>query len=79
MPPSATASGADTSGSNNARNREHNQGNQERKYTVEQKQAVLRIRRCSPTAFYDILGLEETKATVTDGEIKKAYRKKVRA
>ncbi|TDZ27876.1 putative J domain-containing protein [Colletotrichum spinosum] len=69
---SATASGADSGG---ARNREHNQGNQGRGYTVEQKAAVLRIRRCSPTAFYDILGLEEVKKTCTDGEIKKAYRK----
>lgn len=73
MPPSATASGADASGS--ARNREHNQGNQERKYTVEQKDAVLRIRRCTPTAFYDILGLETVRTTCTDVEIKKAYRK----
>lgn len=36
---------------------------------------MVRIRRCSPTAFYDILGLEEVKTTVTDAEIKKAYRK----
>lgn len=75
MPPSATASGADTSGSSSARNRDHNQGNQERKYTVEQKAAVLRIRRCKPTAFYDILGIEDVRATVTEVEIKKAYRK----
>jgi DnaJ homolog subfamily B member 12 len=72
--PSAAASGADTSG-DNARNREHNQGNQGRGCTVEQRAAVLRIRRCSPTAFYDILGLEESKTSVTDLEIKKAYRK----
>ncbi|KAE9574048.1 putative J domain-containing protein [Colletotrichum fructicola] len=72
--PSATASGADTGG-NAARNREHNQGNQGRSYTVEQKAAVLRIRKCSPTAFYDILGLEDVKTTCSDGEIKKAYRK----
>jgi len=72
--PSATASGADPSGSN-ARSREHNQGNQGRSYTVEQKAAVIRIRRCTPTAFYDILGLEEVRTTVTDAEIKKAYRK----
>ncbi|KAI8153786.1 putative J domain-containing protein, partial [Colletotrichum sp. SAR 10_65] len=73
--PSATASGADTGGNNAARNREHNQGNQGRSYTVEQKAAVLRIRKCSPTAFYDILGLEDVKTTCSDGEIKKAYRK----
>ncbi|GKT87560.1 HLJ1 protein [Colletotrichum tofieldiae] len=72
--PSATASGADA-GSGGARSREHNQGNQGRTYTVEQKAAVLRIRKCSPTAFYDILGLEDVKTTVTESEIKKAYRK----
>lgn len=72
--PSATASGADAGGGN-ARSRDHNQGNQGRSYTVEQKAAVIRIRKCSPTAFYDILGLELVKSTVTDGEVKKAYRK----
>lgn len=55
--------------------RNHNQGNQDRKYTLEQKTAVLRVRRCSPTAFYEILGLEDVKTTVTESEIKKAYRK----
>ncbi|KEY74637.1 hypothetical protein S7711_05066 [Stachybotrys chartarum IBT 7711] len=72
--PSATASGADAGG-NSARSRDHNQGNQGRSYTVEQKAAVLRIRKCSPTAFYDILGLESTKSSCTDSDIKKAYRK----
>ncbi|KAF7563229.1 hypothetical protein G7046_g934 [Stylonectria norvegica] len=71
--PSATASGADAGGS--ARSREHNQGNQGRSYTVEQKAAVLRIRKCSPTAFYDILELDTVKTSCTDSEIKKAYRK----
>ncbi|QSZ31601.1 hypothetical protein DSL72_001168 [Monilinia vaccinii-corymbosi] len=71
----ATASGADTKPNGTAKSREHNQGNQDRKYTTEQKAAVIRVRRCSPTAFYDILGLEEVKTTVTEGEIKKAYRK----
>ena len=70
--PSATASGADATPNGNARSREHNQGNQDRKYTAEQKVAVIRVRKCSATAFYDILGLEKT---VSDGEIKKAYRK----
>jgi len=71
--PSASASGADaSSGAGAARNRQHNQGNQERKYTVEQKAAVLRIRKCEPTAFYEILELSKT---CTDAEIKKAYRK----
>jgi DnaJ family protein B protein 12 len=71
--PDASASGASASQNDSARNRrEHNQGNQERKYTVEQKAAVLRIRRCQPTAFYEILELQKS---CTDGEIKKAYRK----
>ncbi|KAK2749612.1 hypothetical protein FQN57_005834 [Myotisia sp. PD_48] len=70
--PSATASGADTGSSGQARSREHNQGNQDRKYTPEQKAAVLRIRKCSATAFYEILAIEKT---ATEGEIKKAYRR----
>lgn len=70
---SATASGSNPQPNGSAtRSRDHNQGNQERKYTIEQKTAVIRIRRCSPTAFYDILALEKT---CTDGDIKKAYRK----
>ena len=69
--PSATASGADAS-KGQARNREHNQGNQDRKYTPEQKAAVLRIRKCSPTAFYEILEIEKT---ASEGQIKKAYRR----
>ena len=72
--PAATASGADR-GAGAAKSRDHNQGNQDRKYTVEQKAAVIRVRRCPPTAFYDILGLEEVKTTCTESEIKKAYRK----
>lgn len=72
--PDATSSGASASQNDaSARNRrEHNQGNQERKYTAEQKAAVLRIRRCEGTAFYEILELQKT---CTDGEVKKAYRK----
>lgn len=72
--PDAKASGADTGGGA-ARNRDHNQGNQGRTYTVEQKAAVLRIRRCSPTAFYEILDIESVKSTCTESDIKKAYRK----
>ena len=70
--PIATASGADATPNGTAKNRDHNQGNQDRKFTVEQKTAVIRVRKCSATAYYDILGLEKT---VSDGEIKKAYRK----
>lgn len=71
MPP-ATASGADKNAGGQAKSREHNQGNQDRKYTPEQKAAVVRVRKCSPTAFYEILAVEKT---ASDGEIKKAYRK----
>ena len=71
--PAATASGADTTpNGSTAKSRDHNQGNQDRKYTIEQKTAVIRVRKCAATAFYEILGLEKT---VTDSEIKKAYRK----
>ena len=70
---SATASGANAQPNGSAaKSRDHNQGNQDRKYTIEQKTAVLRIRKCSPTAFYEILALEKT---CSDGDIKKAYRK----
>ncbi|KOS23249.1 putative J domain-containing protein [Escovopsis weberi] len=72
--PDATASGADAGGAS-ARSREHNQGNQGRAYTADQKAAVLRIRKCSPTAFYDILGLESVRASCSDADVKKAYRK----
>ncbi|KAI9714404.1 MAG: hypothetical protein M1820_000365 [Bogoriella megaspora] len=71
---SAKASGSD-SANGEARNRTHHDGSSERTYTVEQKAAVIRVKRCKPTAFYDILGLEEVRKTCTDTEIKKAYRK----
>lgn len=75
---SAKASGADAGGAGagaGARSREHNQGNQERKCTPEQRAAVLRIRRCKATAFYEILDLEAARSSCTDADIKKAYRK----
>ncbi|RYO81795.1 hypothetical protein DL766_004656 [Monosporascus sp. MC13-8B] len=71
---SAKASGADAS-SGAARSRDHKQGNQGRSYTAEQAAAVLRIRRCKATAFYDILDLEAVRSTCSDADIKKAYRK----
>lgn len=55
--------------------RDHHDGSSGRAFTVEQKAAVIRVRKCSPTAFYDILGLEASKKTATESEIKKAYRK----
>jgi DnaJ family protein B protein 12 len=55
--------------------RKHDDGSSTRAFTVEQKAAVLRVKRCKPTDFYDILGLESVKSTCTDSEIKKAYRK----
>lgn len=71
---SAKASGSNAT-NGDAKNRNHNDGSTGRAFTVEQKTAVIRVRRCSPTAFYDILGLESVKSTCSDGEIKKAYRK----
>ncbi|QLI67586.1 uncharacterized protein G6M90_00g030920 [Metarhizium brunneum] len=73
--PSATASGAKPGGDSSARSRDHNQGNQGRAYTEDQKAAVIRIRKCKGTAFYDILALESVKTTCTEADIKKAYRK----
>lgn len=73
--PSATASGTDAGGSSSARSRDHKQGNQGRTFTVEQEAAVVRIRRCDATAFYDILNLESVKTSCSDSDIKKAYRK----
>jgi DnaJ family protein B protein 12 len=74
---SAKASGSDANSkaNGNTSHRAHHDGSAGRAYTIEQKAAVLRVKRCGPTAFYDILGLETVKTTCTDGEIKKAYRK----
>jgi len=73
--PAATTSGSDAKANGSAKSRDHNQGNQNRNCTPEQKSEVLRVRRCKPTAFYEILNLESVRTTVTDTEIKKAYRK----
>lgn len=70
----ATGASPNANGSANARHI-HNDGSSGRAFTEEQKAAVIRIRKCSPTAFYDILGLETEKKTVDDSGIKKAYRK----
>ena len=72
---SAKASGSSNVPNGEARHRTHNDGSSGRAFTVEQKAAVIRVKRCKPTAFYDILALEEVKATCTDTDIKKAYRK----
>lgn len=67
--PNGTAGGA------SARSRDHNDGSSGRAFTVEQKAAVIRVKKCKATAFYDILGLEEVRKTCSDADIKKAYRK----
>jgi DnaJ homolog subfamily B member 12 len=73
---SARASGNDSKdGGADSKNRAHHDGSSSRTYNVEQKAAVIRVRRCSPTAFYDILGLESVRTTCSEGDIKKAYRK----
>jgi DnaJ homolog subfamily B member 12 len=69
---SATASGSKATPDGNSRSRDHKQGNQERKYTTEQKSAVIRVRKCASTAFYEILSLEKT---ASEADVKKAYRK----
>lgn len=73
----AKASGAEPNGTpaGETKSRTHNDGSSSRAFTVEQKAAVIRVRKCKVTAFYDILGLEEVRATCSDGDIKKAYRK----
>ncbi|KAF2845773.1 DnaJ-domain-containing protein [Plenodomus tracheiphilus IPT5] len=58
-----------------AKQRAHHDGSAGRAYTTEQKAAVIRIKRCAPTAYYEILGLEAVKTTCSDSDIKKAYRK----
>ncbi|KAK5171087.1 Chaperone protein dnaJ [Saxophila tyrrhenica] len=74
---SAKSSGAQPNGTPNGdtKSRTHHDGSSGRAFTVEQKAAVIRVKRCKPTDFYDILGLEEVRSSCTDSEIKKAYRK----
>lgn len=71
---SAKATGAQPN-NGNASSRAHHDGSSSRAFTVEQKAAVIRIKRCGATAYYEILGLEEVKASCSDSDIKKAYRK----
>ncbi|KAH7125126.1 DnaJ domain-containing protein [Dendryphion nanum] len=74
---SAKSSGANPHANGDAKSRHnsHHDGSAGRAYTVEQKAAVIRIKRCAANAYYEILGLEEVKTTCSEGEIKKAYRK----
>ena len=70
---SAKASGSNAQPNGDAKSRQqHTDGSEGRAYTPEQKAEVLRIRKCSPTSFYEILAVEKT---ASDGQIKKAYRK----
>ncbi|RPB28627.1 DnaJ-domain-containing protein [Terfezia boudieri ATCC MYA-4762] len=55
-----------------SRQHDHNQGNQSRSYTAEQKAAVDRVRKCKGTDYYAIL---DVKKEVTADGIKKAYRR----
>lgn len=69
----ATTSGSSAAQPNgSAKHRQHTDGSEDRKYTPEQKAEVIRIRKCTPTSFYEILAVEKT---ASDGQIKKAYRK----
>ncbi|KAF1849594.1 DUF1977-domain-containing protein [Cucurbitaria berberidis CBS 394.84] len=72
---SGKATGSQPNGNGSANSRSHHDGSAGRAFTVEQKAAVIRIKRCGPTAYYEILGLEAVKSTCSDGDIKKAYRK----
>lgn len=58
--------------STDARNRDHNQGRQDRAYTSAQAAAVNRVRKCKSTDYYAVLDVQ---STATETEIRKAYRK----
>lgn len=70
--PSAKASGSDANGAGSARSRDHKQGNQNATWTPEQEAAALRIKKCSASAFYEILAIDKT---AQGAQIKKAYYK----
>jgi DnaJ family protein B protein 12 len=72
---SARASGSDAKDADGAKQRAHHDGSSGRSYTAEQRTTVIRVRRCGPTAFYDILGLESVRSSCSEADIKKAYRK----
>lgn len=72
---SGKSSGAQPQPNGDAKSRSHHDGSSGRAFTVEQKAAVIRVKKCSPTAYYEILGLEAVKSTCSDSDIKKAYRK----
>ena len=72
---SGKATGSQPNANGSASSRSHHDGSAGRAFTVEQKAAVIRIKRCAPTAYYEILGLETVKTTCSDSDIKKAYRK----
>ena len=70
---SAKATGANANdGDAKSRGHQHHDGSSSRPYTTEQKAAVIRVRKCGPNAYYEILALEKT---CSENEIKKAYRK----
>ena len=75
MSSDAKATGSSAKSNGNTTHRTHNDGSAGRAYTDEQKLAVVRVRRCQATAFYDILGGDTQRTTIDDSGIKKAYRR----
>ncbi|KAF1814503.1 molecular chaperone [Eremomyces bilateralis CBS 781.70] len=72
---SGKATGSNATPNGDAKHRAHHDGSAGRAFTAEQKTAVIRVRKCAATGYYDILGLEEVRASCSDSDIKKAYRK----